>query len=62
MTKYDEKFFLDSVNKIRECTYQEQIDLINQKIIQSVDNQEKLELARQKREWIIKKNGLRKEG
>lgn len=62
MTKYDEKFFLDSVDKIRKCTYQEQIDLINQKIIQSVDNQEKIELARQKKEWIIKKNGLRKEG
>lgn len=63
ISTFDEKYFLDSMDKIRECTYQERIDLINHKIMQTIDPQEKLDLARQKREWIIKKNDLRrKEG
>ena len=60
MTKYDEKFFLDSVNKIRECTYQEQIDLINQKIESMPSAMEKLKLASKKNELIVQKNALRR--
>lgn len=62
-TEYDEKLFLDCIDKIKECAFQEQIDQINQRIKETVDSLEKLELAQKKKELIIKKNDLRrKEG
>ncbi len=61
--EFNEELFVDSMLKIKECSLQEQIDLINQKIKALESPKEKIELASQKQNLIVQKNALRrKEG
>lgn len=60
----NEEFFEDSLMKIKECTLQDQIDLLNQKIVQLSDPMEKVKIAKTKQQLIIQRNRIRnrKEG
>ncbi|MCF0105348.1 MAG: toprim domain-containing protein, partial [Holdemanella sp.] len=63
MHEYNEEYFLDSMDKIKECTLQEQIDLMNKQIQEMESPMEKVKLAQKKSNLIIQKNALRrKEG
>ena len=59
--EFDEEYFQDCLTKIKECTLQEQIDLINQKIESMPSPTEKIKLASKKNELIVQKNALRKD-
>ena len=51
------------MDKIKECTLQEQIDLMNKQIQEMESPMEKVKLAQKKSNLIIQKNALRrKEG
>lgn len=55
-------YFQDSIQKIKECTIQDQIDGINRKIVEVADPIEKAKLSQKKNTLIIeKKNIWRKE-
>lgn len=58
--EYNESFFEDSILKLKECTIQEQIDFINQKVREVADPLEKIKLANRKRQLIIDKENLRR--
>ena len=60
----NEEFFEDSLMKIKECTLQDQIDLLNQKIEQLSDPLQKVKMATMKQELILQRNRIRnrKEG
>ena len=60
----NENFFEDSLLKIKECTLQDQIDLLNQKIEQLSDPLKKIETATLKQQLILQRNRIRnrKEG
>ena len=52
---YDDTYFQDILQKIKECTVQEQIDQINQEIEKIADPIEKARLATSKIQLIKKK-------
>lgn len=61
--EFNNDYFEDSLNKIKECSFQEQIDLINSQIKNISNPLEKAKKALQKKELIILKNKIRrKEG
>ena len=60
MKQFDERYFTDSMDKIKECTLQDQIDQINRQILETPEGQAKIDLALKKRELIIQKNNLRR--
>ena len=60
--EYNEDYFKDSILKIKECTLQEQIDLINSQIEQLTNPNEKAKLAFRKNELIMQKIELRNKG
>lgn len=55
----NEEFFEDSLMKIKECTLQDQIDLLNQKIEQLSDPLQKVKTATLKQELILQRNRIR---
>lgn len=59
---YDDTYFQDILQKIKECTVQEQIDQINQEIEKIADPIEKARLATSKIQLIKKRNVLQKKG
>ena len=60
----NEEFFEDSLMKIKECTLQDQIDFLNQKIEKLSDPVQKVKTAAMKQELILQRNRIRnrKEG
>lgn len=60
MKHFDERFFTDSMDKIKECTLQDQIDQLNRQILETPEGQRKIDLAMKKKELIIQKNNLRR--
>ncbi|MBQ0064664.1 MAG: DNA primase [Firmicutes bacterium] len=60
-SEYSEEYFLDAILKIKECTLQAQIDLINREIEGITNPLEKVKKASEKQALIIQKNELRKE-
>jgi DNA primase len=61
---FNKNFFDDSLNKIKECSLQDQIDSINQKIKNIQDPLLKVKLAKEKQDLILKRNEIyeKKEG
>ena len=59
-SEYEEEYFQDCLIKLKECTLQEQIDLLNQRIEITPAPLEKINLASKKNELIVQKNALRK--
>lgn len=61
MTEYNEDYFYDAILKIKECTLQAQIDLINREIETITNPLEKVKKASEKQALIVQKNELRKD-
>lgn len=59
-SEFDGDYFQDCLIKIKECTLQEQIDLINQQIEKIPSPLEKIKMASRKNELIVQKNALRR--
>lgn len=61
-SEYNETYFNDCLVKLKECTLQEQIELINKQIENTPSPLEKIKMASKKNELIVLKNALRREG